>query len=136
MCGIAGILSKKPVHEQGLIRALDSIRHRGPESQGLWKNDENTVLLGHRRLSIIEQGKDAAQPMLFADRYIITYNGEVFNYIELKKILVQKGYTFYTNTDTEVILAAYDAFGSACLQHFDGMFAFSIWDKKENKLFA
>src|ERR1700716_2505169 len=136
MCGIAGILSKHKNPEHILKNALGCLMHRGPEEEGLWMNNEQTVMLGHRRLSIIDPGKASAQPMHYIDRYIITYNGEVYNYQELKIQLQKKGYKFLTRSDTEVILAAYDAYGDECVQQFDGMFAFAIWDKKEQKLFA
>ena len=114
----------------------DALRHRGPDGEGLWSNKKNTVHLGHRRLAIIDLSSKAAQPMGFANRYQITYNGEIYNYIEIRTFLQNKGYNFLTHSDTEVILAAYDFWKEKCLQQFDGMFAFAIWDEKEEKLFA
>ena len=138
MCGIAGILSKAvntmaPVH---LKKMTDAIAHRGPDGEGQWSNKKNTVHLGHRRLSIIDLSKNAAQPMSYASRYQIVYNGEIYNYIEIRSFLQNKGYSFSTQSDTEVILAAYDYWKEKCLQQFDGMFAFAIWDEKQEKLFA
>lgn len=114
----------------------DAIAHRGPDGEGVWSNKKNTVHLGHRRLSIIDLSSRAAQPMSFANRYQIVHNGEIYNYIEIRTFLQNKGYQFSTQSDTEVILAAYDFWKEKCLQQFDGMFAFAIWDEKEEKLFA
>ena len=114
----------------------DAIAHRGPDGEGFWSNEKNTVHLGHRRLSIIDLSSRAAQPMHFANRYQIVYNGEIYNYIEIRSFLQNKGYHFLTQSDTEVIMAAYDFWKEKCLQQFDGMFAFAIWDEKEEKFFA
>ncbi len=114
----------------------DAIAHRGPDGEGFWNNEKNTVHLGHRRLSIIDLSSRAAQPMSFANRYQLVYNGEIYNYIEVRTFLQNKGYQFSTKSDTEVILAAYDFWKEKCLQQFDGMFAFAIWDEKEEKLFT
>lgn len=138
MCGIAGIVSKNSqlVSKQRLQSATQCLRHRGPEAEGIWINDECTTALGHLRLSIIDLSEKAAQPMHYLNRYSIVHNGELYNYIELKQQLQQKGYFFKSDSDTEVIVAAYDAYKENCLQKFDGMFAFAIWDEKEKKLFA
>ena len=138
MCGIAGILLQAPnsIATMHLKKMTDAIAHRGPDGEGKWSNKKNTVHLGHRRLSIIDLSNNAAQPMAFANRYQIVHNGEIYNYIEIKSFLQNKGYSFSTQSDTEVILAAYDYWKEKCLQQFDGMFAFAIWDEKEEKLFA
>ena len=138
MCGIAGIISSTPtaVTKQRLQLMTDSLRHRGPDGDGFWINNETSAGLGHRRLSIIDLSATGAQPMHYADRYTITYNGEIYNYIELKETLLKKGFTFLTHSDTEVILAAYACYGKECLQHFDGMFAFAIWDERDKTLFC
>lgn len=138
MCGIAGILlqaanRQAPVH---LKKMMDSLVHRGPDGEGQWSNTKNTVHLGHRRLAVIDLSDQAAQPMQYANRYHIVHNGEIYNYIEIRNFLRQKGYSFKTESDTEVILAAYDYWKEKCLQQFDGMFAFTIWDEKEEQLFA
>ncbi len=138
MCGIAGILLRAPnpmapVHVK---KMTDAIAHRGPDGEGSWSNRKHTVHLGHRRLSIIDLSKNAAQPMSFAGRYQLVYNGEIYNYIEIRSFLQNMGYNFSTQSDSEVILAAYDFWKEKCLQQFDGMFAFAIWDEKEEKLFA
>jgi len=138
MCGIAGIISKNSqlVFKERIQSATNCLRHRGPEAEGIWINDERTAALGHLRLSIIDLSKEAAQPMQYLNRYCIVHNGELYNYIEIREQLLKKGYQFHSQSDTEVIVAAYDAWATDCLQHFDGMFAFAIWDEKEKKLFA
>lgn len=138
MCGIAGIISKNQqlttIHRmQPAVRCL---QHRGPDGTGTWTNPEHTIILGHRRLSIIDLSSAGAQPMAYAGRYSIVHNGELYNYLELKQLLEQKGYRFNSSSDTEVIVAAYDAYGTDCLNRFDGMFAFAIWDQQAQKLFA
>ncbi|MHA4811955.1 asparagine synthase (glutamine-hydrolyzing) [Flavitalea flava] len=137
MCGIAGILSPDPgnITRERLQKMTDAIAHRGPDGEGIWISGSGLIGLGHRRLSIIDLSAAAAQPMHYLDRYTISHNGEIYNYLELKKLLQSKGYSFNTRSDTEVILAAYDHYGPTCLQYFDGMFAFAIWDEKEKKLF-
>lgn len=138
MCGISGILlqTANPLAPDHLKKMMDSLAHRGPDGAGQWSNGKNTVHLGHRRLAVIDLSDEAAQPLLYANRYRIVHNGEIYNYLEIKDILQQNGYSFYTQSDTEVILAAYDFWKEKCLQQFDGMFAFAIWDEKEEQLFA
>ncbi|MCC6181130.1 MAG: asparagine synthase (glutamine-hydrolyzing) [Bacteroidia bacterium] len=144
MCGIAGIVTQEPNQEakyrQAIHKMTDAIKHRGPDAEGIWNNQN--VFLGHRRLSIIDLSESGNQPFLSHDgRYILIYNGELYNYRELKIELqgAQHGskhlpYFFKTDTDTEVILAAYIRWGKECLNYFNGMFAFSIWDNLEQKL--
>jgi asparagine synthase (glutamine-hydrolysing) len=138
MCGIAGILhfNNEPVLVAKLKQMTDVLIHRGPDGEGQWINEEKNVGFGHRRLSIIDLSDAGKQPMHFKNQYTITFNGEIYNYVELKKILQQKGYSFNTETDTEVILAAYDFWGKKCLDEFDGMFAFAIWDQAKKELFC
>ena len=138
MCGIAGSISQDPanVSSERMHAAIQCLRHRGPQGHGYWQNNTGEVALAHSRLSIIDLSDAAAQPLHYAGRYTIVHNGEIYNYIELKKLLEQKGYVFQTASDTEVIIAAYDAWKESCLQYFDGMFAFAIWDEKEKILFA
>ncbi len=138
MCGIAGIISPGPNQDSALAvqKMTRALAHRGPDGESFWNNENATVQLGHRRLSIIDLSKDAGQPMSYANRYHIVHNGEIYNYTELKETLQQKGYQFSTKSDTEVILAAYDHYKENCLQLFDGMFAFAIWDEQEKKIFA
>lgn len=101
----------------------------------MWISPSGLAGLGHRRLSIIDLSPAGAQPMHYQDRYTIIHNGEIYNYPELRSLLQSKGYSFHSHTDTEVIAAAYDHFGNSCLQYFDGMFAFAIWDEREKELF-
>jgi asparagine synthase (glutamine-hydrolysing) len=138
MCGIAGILSTslEPIAEGHLKKMINAITHRGPDGEGTWSNENQNVFLGHRRLSVIDLSENAAQPMHYLNRYTIVHNGEIYNYIELKEILTDKGYSFQSQSDTEIILAAYDFWKEECLKHFDGMFAFAIWDENEQQLFA
>jgi len=114
----------------------DSITHRGPEGDGFWISKNGRIGFGHRRLSIIDLSVAGHQPMHYLDRYTITYNGELYNYIELREALKKQGYQFITQTDTEVILAAFAHYKEECLQHFDGMFAFAIWDDQTQTLFC
>ncbi len=138
MCGIAGIISLNPNHisTERLKAMTDAIAHRGPDGEGSWINENKTAGFGHRRLAIIDLSEAAAQPFHYLYRYSITYNGEIYNYIELKEELLKKGYQFRTQSDTEVILAAYDCWKEECLQQFDGMFAFAIWDEQDQTVFA
>ena len=138
MCGIAGVLSfNDPVDLAHLKNMTDILIHRGPDDEGHWLNDDKSIGLGHRRLSILDLSDSGKQPMhSLNNRYVITFNGEIYNYIELRKSLQKKGYQFHTNTDTEVLLAMYDLKKENCLGDLDGMFAFAIWDKIERKLFC
>ncbi|MDP4264714.1 MAG: asparagine synthase (glutamine-hydrolyzing) [Bacteroidota bacterium] len=138
MCGIAGIIQPGPgsFSKEHLKKMTDTLAHRGPAGEGLWQNAEGRVLLGHRRLAIIDLSEAAAQPMHYLERYTIIHNGEIYNYIELREDLLKKGYSFRTGSDTEVILAAYHHYSDDCVDHFDGMFAFAIWDEQEQELFA
>lgn len=112
----------------------DVLVHRGPDAEGHWLN--SSAALGNRRLSIIDLSEAGNQPMHYLGRYTIVHNGEVYNYIELREELQRRGYKFSSQTDTEVIVAAYDNWKEECVEHFDGMFAFAIWDEKEKELFA
>ena len=145
MCGIAGIIQSDPsqYNYEHLKKMTDSLSHRGPDGEGLWQNQNKTVLLGHRRLSIIDLSSAGHQPMFFSKaeaketpRYTIIHNGEIYNYIELKEELSKHGYIFLSQTDTEVIAAAYDHWKELCVDYFDGMFSFAIWDEQEKELFA
>jgi asparagine synthase (glutamine-hydrolysing) len=138
MCGIVGILSarEEPLQMESIGNMLKALAHRGPDGEKIWHNEKLNVILGHRRLAIIDLSDAAAQPMQLNNRYTIVHNGEIYNYIEVRELLKQNGYHFVSKSDTEVILAAYDFWKEKCLQHFDGMFAFAIWDEKEQQLFA
>ncbi|MBV9959762.1 MAG: asparagine synthase (glutamine-hydrolyzing), partial [Acidobacteria bacterium] len=138
MCGIAGLISHEP--EQHIQAMLESIEHRGRDDVGVWSSraidgGARRACLGHRRLSIIDTSSAGHQPMLYADgRYSITFNGEIYNYLELKERLEGAGHRFRTDSDTEVLLAAFAEWGEGCLQHLNGMFAFAIWDEQEQQL--
>lgn len=166
MCGISGaIATKKSINSRDIKRMTDVIRHRGPDDEGFYFYNENleshtygddslpvikealghsvddmnnlefTVALSHRRLSIIDTSSNGHQPMEH-DNLVITYNGEIYNYIEIREQLRNKGYYFITDGDTEVILKAYLHWGEDCVKYFNGMWAFAIWDKENNKLFC
>jgi asparagine synthase (glutamine-hydrolysing) len=139
MCGIAGIIQTAPVYTTAELEKMTAaLAHRGPQGIQCWQNPDSRALMGHCRLSVIDLSNAASQPMQYADqdRYSIVHNGEIYNYIELRKQLETKGYKFRTQSDTEVILAAYDHWNFECVEHFDGMFAFAIWDDEEKMLFA
>ena len=135
MCGITGILNLDgaPASQPSVERMADAIIHRGPDGYGYWV--DGPVALGHRRLSIIDLSDHGRQPMQTADgRYIITYNGEIYNYRELTAELSAKGYRFQSRSDTEVMLYAFAAWGVGALTRFNGMFAFAIWDRQLKRL--
>lgn len=138
MCGIAGIFTKTQSDLIDSLRQMtDVLKHRGPDGEGIWHNSKDGIWLGHRRLSILDLSENGKQPMSYlADRYFITFNGEIYNYIELKKSLVDLGYLFHSETDTEVLLALYDYKGKKCIDYLDGMFAFAIWDALNKTLFC
>ncbi|GAB4128547.1 MAG: asparagine synthase (glutamine-hydrolyzing) [Raineya sp.] len=133
MCGILGA-SPKVKDEYLFKEALDSIRHRGPDGFVIWHDEQAAISLGHRRLSILDLSDSGKQPMHFG-QYVITFNGEIYNFIEIRRELEKKGYQFHTETDTEVILAAFQQWNEQCLHKFNGMWAMAIWDKKNQKLF-
>lgn len=135
MCGISGILVKdnSEVDQAMLKKMNDAVSHRGPDGEGFYINGK--VGFGHRRLSIIDLSELGAQPMKYGDDLMLTFNGEVYNYIELRASLKKKGYVFASGTDTEVVLAAYQEWGQECVSHFNGMWAFAIHDQKKNQVF-
>ncbi|MFN9519929.1 MAG: asparagine synthase (glutamine-hydrolyzing), partial [Bacteroidota bacterium] len=134
MCGISGIVNS-PAAEQSVQRMMATQASRGPDAQGMYVNDTKDVALGHNRLSIIDLSNAANQPMYSSDkRYVLVYNGEIYNYRELKSEL-KSGYNFTTESDSEVILAAYCTWGNHMLNKLNGMFAFAIWDTQEQQLF-
>ena len=136
MCGIAAIISTDYIDKIMVEGMLDSIIHRGPDDGGIISLSSGRVILGHRRLSIIDISAYGRQPMKYmGGQYTISYNGEIYNYIELRRTLIEKGYTFKTNTDTEVIMAAYDFWGEECLNHFNGMWGFVLYDRDRNEVF-
>jgi asparagine synthase (glutamine-hydrolysing) len=136
MCGIAGFVDEKMNAGDAVPmigRMLENIAHRGPDARMTWI--ESPVALGHNRLSIIDLSVDGNQPMHGFDA-VIVFNGELYNYLEVRAELIKKGYHFNTQSDTEVILAAYREYGTNCVNHFVGMWAFALWDKKEKILFC
>ncbi len=136
MCGINGIFSI-PDEDKAteMVRRMNQcIAHRGPDADGIWANDQ--CVLGHRRLSIIDTSPAGNQPFFSADKKItMVYNGEIYNYIELKKEL-SSSFSFVTESDTEVMIAAYQKWGIACIEKFLGMFAFALWDEDQKTLFV
>jgi asparagine synthase (glutamine-hydrolysing) len=137
MCGIVGIISKEQIDRAPLERALDSIKHRGPDDQGsaFLNSGEWKVALGHRRLSIIDLSPRGHQPMCNEDGTVwIIYNGEVYNFQELRAELEGKGHHFRSDTDTETIVHLYEEEGIECLRRLNGMFAFAIWDGRLKRL--
>ena len=137
MCGITGIvnLDKKTVDRKVLLDMTKALAHRGTDDEGFFIN--KNIGLGHRRLSIIDLSKAGHQPMFYDNRNLaIVFNGEVYNYLEIREELKDKGYKFKSNSDTEVILAAYQEWGTSSLNKFNGMWAFAIYDKKRNLIFA
>lgn len=135
MCGIAGIihLNERPISPALLRSMTDALAHRGPDGEGQWI--AGNVGLGHRRLAIIDLSDAAQQPMVSADgRYVLSYNGEVYNFRELRTELITAGYQFHSSTDSEVVLYALAAWGAGALERFNGMFALALWDNKERRL--
>ncbi len=135
MCGIAGVLNGngEPVSSKIIKNMTDAISHRGPDGEGCWI--EANVGLGHRRLSIIDLSPAGHQPMISVEhRFILSYNGEIYNFRELRIELEAKGYWFRSKTDSEVVLNAFSEWGIKCLDRFNGMFAFAIWDRKDKQL--
>ncbi|MCP4613435.1 MAG: asparagine synthase (glutamine-hydrolyzing) [Planctomycetes bacterium] len=137
MCGIVGIASQKMKIDTKLLSIMrDTMRHRGPDDAGLWFDPKGCVGLAHRRLSIIDLSKTGHQPMTeIHDQFCIVFNGEIYNYRRLRDKLISMGLSFRTNSDTEIILQAYQAWGENCLERLNGMFAFALYDKSKKQLF-
>jgi asparagine synthase (glutamine-hydrolysing) len=133
MCGIFGTVNYRISREE-FQQQLDKIKHRGPDGYGIWENKTGNVKLGHRRLAIIDTDSRSNQPMLFGDRYAIVFNGEIYNYIEIKKELEQKGIRFVTASDTEVLLRLMIEEGPTALNKLNGMWSFVIYDDVEQTL--
>lgn len=135
MCGIIGLIYRDVVPYPKLSSdILGAISHRGPDDSGTFINDH--IEFGHTRLSILDLSSAGHQPMLGGGgRYVLTYNGEIYNFIELRAELVKQGYEFVGNSDSEVLLASYQAWGGECVHRFRGMFAFVIWDNHEKTAF-
>lgn len=135
MCGIAGIYAldnEKEVSSDELKAMTSALSHRGPDSEGYYFNSTHSIGLGHRRLSIIDLSDNGHQPMSNEDGTLwLTLNGEIYNYLELRKLLLQKGHLFSSQSDTEVILHLYEDHGTGCIDYLRGMFAFALWDEKK-----
>ena len=136
MCGICGFydLEHKQPDGSALLNKMNAAqKHRGPDDEGVYL--DGPVGLGHVRLSILDLSSAGHQPMLRHERYALVFNGEIYNYIELREELIQAGYTFTTSTDTEVVLAAYDHWGEDCQRRFNGFWAIALYDSKTRSLF-
>ncbi len=137
MCGISGYISKTNlIADNGIARTLEMMKRRGPDSKNFYKNSYNSKQLAllHSRLNIIDLNIRANQPYYDKD-FIIVFNGEIYNYLEIKSKLEDKNYKFKTNSDTEVLIKSFQEYGEKCVDHFIGMWAFAIWDIKKKKLF-
>ncbi|WP_312304235.1 asparagine synthase (glutamine-hydrolyzing) [Chryseobacterium sp.] len=135
MCGIAGIIYKDgtSVTKEILIKMTDKMLHRGPDAEGFYIKEN--LGFGHRRLAIIDPSNSANQPFLLNNK-VLTFNGAIYNYIELRTELEKEGYSFSSNSDTEVLIASYDFWGEKCVERFNGMWAFAIFDAEKNKIFC
>ncbi|MHC5020130.1 MAG: asparagine synthase (glutamine-hydrolyzing) [Planctomycetota bacterium] len=137
MCGIAGIwnLDGRPVPLEALRAFTRTLSHRGPDGEGYHHEAGDSLGLGHRRLAILDRSSAGTQPLAFGDdRWWITFNGEIYNFVELRTELEAAGYAFRTSTDTEIIPAAWDHWGPDCLLRFNGMWAFALWDRAAERL--
>jgi len=139
MCGIAGAFSfnsNLDAKHQAAVSRLNAWQaHRGPDGEGVWSSDDHAVILGHRRLAIIDTGLSGAQPMSdFTGRWTISFNGEIYNYRAVRRTLEELGYRFGTNSDTEVLINAVAEWGAAGLKRLRGMYAFALWDKLNKEL--
>ena len=138
MCGIAGIIDTlKPPSPTEIGTMIADFAYRGPDAVGQICLETDGVALGHRRLSILDLSEAGAQPMASrSGRFWLVYNGEIYNYLEIRRDLAALGYEFRSGSDTEVLLCAYEQWGGACLERFMGMYAFAIWDRNRRELFA
>ncbi len=138
MCGIFGVINQKDtVNLDKVLGARDILKHRGPDDEGFYLGNNNKVAFAHRRLSILDLSPSGHQPMISENgRFIIIYNGEIYNYHELRELLLKDGQKFISTSDTEVILYLYKFYMNKCVDFLRGMFAFAIWDDKEKTFFA
>ena len=134
MCGIAGIVATRPVNPQAVERMNVLQEHRGPDDSGLWSSEDKNIILGHRRLSIIDTSSAGHQPMT-SGAQVITYNGEIYNYLEIAKKLKVLGVKLNSASDTEVLLQLYIKEGPDFLQKLNGFFAFCIYDNENESCF-
>lgn len=136
MCGIAGFVNSNRLPADKLILQLmtDSIKHRGPDGEGLYI--EGSIGIGHRRLSIIDLSSNGAQPMISENKdVVLSYNGEIYNFKDIRSELTSLGHSFFSQTDSEVVLRSWIEWGAECVRKFNGMFAFAVLDKRANKIF-
>ena len=136
MCGLLGIVDyKKSINASLFNEMLNSLKHRGPDDEGVevFSLDSCSIFLGHRRLSIIDISSNGHQPMLY-EHLVIIYNGEVYNFKDIRQDLISEGYSFDSNSDTEVILKSYHFWGIDCVERFRGMFAFAIYDSQQQEI--
>ena len=137
MCGITGWWSKNtPIDRELFNRMRDCLTHRGPDGFGSYFSENHDIALGHRRLSFLDLGESGKQPLCNENQTIwLTINGEIYNYIELREILKAKNHIFKSETDSEVVIHAYEEWGTDMINMLEGMFAFGLWDEKNQKLF-
>ena len=136
MCGLVGILhlDGAPIDGALLTRMRDTLAHRGPDDAGVWV--DGAVGLAHRRLSIFDLSPLGHQPMMSADgNLVLVFNGEIFNFVELRRSLQERGHSFLSGSDTEVLLRLWQEKGPASLEQLVGMFAFAVWDRRARRLF-
>src|SRR3989338_5119741 len=135
MCGISGILSfHQPLSIDRIHRMVHVLKHRGPDLEKFWEDQK--VQLGHSRLKVIDLSEEASQPMCNEDESLwLVFNGEIYNFQELRRDLIQKGHSFRSQGDSEVLLHLYEEEGEKCVEKLDGMFAFAIWDRKKQEFF-
>src|SRR5437868_12668074 len=138
MCGLCGVVAfGRPAERRAVETMLDALAHRGPDGRGVFVDDESGVCLGHLRLAIIDLSEAGLEPFASTDgAQQLVFNGEIYNYLELREELRAKGHRFRSQTDTEVILAAYREWGDRCVERFNGMWAFAIWDSAQQALFC
>lgn len=135
MCGIAGVLSKSAVDPALVARMRDTLSHRGPDHAGLWSSADGAACFGHRRLSIIDLDPRSHQPLSSHDgAFVVTFNGEIYNYRALRRLLESEGARFATESDTEILLEGYRVWGADVVRHLSGMFAFAVWDAAKKTL--
>lgn len=135
MCGIAGFAFTEKMEEKDLLSMLNALAHRGPDGQGIQTFPASRTALGHRRLSILDLTQAGRQPLTYENSKLwLTFNGELYNFLEIRRELQSKGYHFYTETDSEVFLVAYMEWGSACFDRFNGMWAAAIYDENKRSL--
>lgn len=138
MCGIIGVANSRTRNATDLVSTgIGSLKHRGPDAKGIWTSKDGSVCFGHTRLSIIDLSSQANQPLISPlTESVICFNGEIYNYIDLRYNLAKLGHEFKTSSDTEVLLASYDEWGVNCVKHLNGMFSFAIFDPRKGIIFA